>query len=116
MQTLSSLVPSMFDKVFDEKDKAVTMMPNLIANIKDRNEKRLPWAFGAVSFLANLQKNGCALAQWKREVITLFYEPNFFYFDFKAISEWRYIISELAKADRTFFSDLMGPSLFSFFI
>ena len=104
------MVPTMFDKIFDDKERAVTLMPSLLANIKDHSEKRLPWAYSAVSYLSNLQKNGCALTAWKKEVLNLFYDNSFFLFDFKAISEWKKIIIDISKNDKTFFTDLLGFS------
>ena len=115
MSSLGEIVPKLYAIISEDKDKAITGPLNSIIQImRDRSEANLPWAGISAQFLCNIIENSYSINIWKKPALDIFYDNNFFFMDFKAISKWRKIIDFIMVNDKAAFSDLLS-SLFPSF-
>jgi len=92
----------MIDLIFDEKgDRVTTMLVNIFHNIiphvKDKSTGNFPQAYFAVSLIAALCEYPYTLRAWRKDILDLFYENDFFLMNFDALSKWTIIMDFLMK-------------------
>mmetsp|Transcript_12924 Transcript_12924/g.51598 ORF Transcript_12924/g.51598 Transcript_12924/m.51598 type:complete len:1773 (-) Transcript_12924:44-5362(-) len=111
----ASIVPSMYAKVFEDKERAASNIVHTItSNIRDRSEGNLPWADASVGFLWSLMKSDYQPKLWKKDVMDTFHDSHFFLMDFESIALWRKIIDRTMQLDKAAFPELLritGKSL-----
>lgn len=104
---MAEIVPTLYGNISDDKNKAISNVLGTIVNyMKDRSEHNLRWAGVSALFLINLIEQGYSTKFFKREILEIFNDNNFFYMDFIAFSRWLKIIDVIMK-EKTHFADLI---------
>lgn len=111
----AGIVPAMYAKVFEDKERAAAgIVHTITSNIRDRSEANLPWAQSSVGFLWSLIKADYMPKLWKKDVMETFYDNHFFLMDFESLALWRRIVDRTMQLDRAAFPELLratGKSL-----
>jgi len=110
---LAEVLAPVLDMVFgsDEKERMTsfltTVMYNVTPFLKNHSPHNVPSFRACCNLLASLSGYQYTRRAWKKEVMELLLDPNFFQMDISCIGSWRTIIDNLMTQDNTSFKELM---------
>ena len=100
----------MIDLIFEEKgDRVNTILLNIfhtvVAHTKDRkydtvnflsltffSPANFPQAIGALSLMSSFSEYSYAVRAWRKDVLDIFYENDFFYLNQEMLTRWKVIL------------------------
>lgn len=110
---LAEVLAPVLDMVFgsDEKERMTsfltTVMYNVTPFLKNHSPHNVPSFRACCSLLASLSGYQYTRRAWKKDVMELLLDLNFFQMDITCIGSWRTIIDNLMTQDNTSFKELM---------
>ena len=114
IHTLAKIVPSLYDHISEDKNRAVApVIVILMSYLRDRSEHNLPWSRVSALFLLKLIQSGYSTKLMTKQIVEIFYDNNFFYMDYVALSYWCEIINHLMNSEKAHLTELLRkPKLF----
>lgn len=110
---LAEVLAPVLDMVFgsDEKERMTSFLTTVMCNVtpflKNHSPHNVPSFRACCSLLASLSGYQYTRRAWKKDVMELLMDPNFFQMDITCIASWRTIIDNLMTQDNTSFKELM---------
>lgn len=114
LYVLAEVLAPVLDMVFgsDEKERMTsfltTVMYNVTPFLKNHSPHNVPSFRACCNLLASLSGYQYTRRAWKKDVMELLLDPNFFQMDISCIGSWRTIIDNLMTQDNTSFKELMA--------
>ncbi|KAK7479632.1 hypothetical protein BaRGS_00029098 [Batillaria attramentaria] len=114
LMLLAELTAPMLDVVYssEEKEKVVPFLTTLLQNVfpylRHHSANNLPSYRACSQLLSSISGYQYSRKAWRKEVLELLLDPNFFQMDARSLASWRQSVDNLFMHDRTTFKDLMS--------
>jgi hypothetical protein len=109
---LTNKVPALLDLLFsDDKDRVASVFVGVVHALLPFLKKptlSLIHANLSIGLIAALCDYPYCLRAWRKEVLDIFNDQEFFLFDHEAIGSWKKVINHLMVKDKTAFADVMS--------
>eukprot|EP01102_Stenamoeba_stenopodia_P018896 TRINITY_DN7009_c0_g6_i1.p1 TRINITY_DN7009_c0_g6~~TRINITY_DN7009_c0_g6_i1.p1 ORF type:complete len:1930 (-),score=350.59 TRINITY_DN7009_c0_g6_i1:266-5218(-) len=108
---LTNKVPAMLDQLLsDDKDRVASVFVGVVYAILPFLKKpssNYAVANMSIGLIAALCDYPYCLRAWRKEILDIFNDPEFFTFDQEALPHWKKVINHLMTKDKTAFQDVV---------
>ncbi len=82
-------------------------MNNLLYSILYSSPTNFAQSYAAVSLIVSFCEYQYTLRAWRKDVVDIFYDNDFFLMNFDSLSKWKLLIDNLMTKDKAAFGDLL---------